>query len=380
MVWSRQVAFANLLRALRGEPVARDDWAPVLQQAEWHGVTPLLSERAGDLDDALRQQLHASAQRIAQQDLLLTAELLRVLRGLRQARVEVLAYKGPALAMAAYGDLAKRDFSDLDLLIRPAGLAAGQAVLDKLEFEPWPQFAGLTAEQQRVYLATGYHYQYRRRDGSVPLELHWNIAPHSFGIDLRIDDVFRRSTAIEIAGVQVPAPCASDHALLLCIHAAKHMWERLSLVADVAALIAQGGVDLEQLLATASELHARRMVLLGLQLAHEVFSTPLPAGIVAAIAHDACVKTLAARVVQQFPECRGAEEDRWAAHRFYFDVRERAADKLRCLYRLAFEPSLNDARLLGDSALGTRAGGWLRPLRLAANAMRQSATALRRRS
>jgi hypothetical protein len=54
----------------------------------------------------------------AQRSLRLTRELARIMACLENHSVDAIPYKGPALAQAIYGDVAMRQFSDLDILIR----------------------------------------------------------------------------------------------------------------------------------------------------------------------------------------------------------------------------------------------------------------------
>ena len=56
--------------------------------------------------------------------LFLSRELIRIVDHLSALGIEVMSYKGLALAEVAYGDIALRQSGDIDLLIHPAGLAA----------------------------------------------------------------------------------------------------------------------------------------------------------------------------------------------------------------------------------------------------------------
>jgi hypothetical protein len=374
-----------LIRLLRGEcsDLSEDRWREFRKMAEWHGVMPLVCQRALEstrTPETICAELRATSKAMAQRNLLLTAELLRILDAFHSAGVPALAYKGPALAVAAYGDIAKRDFGDLDLLLRPEDIGPARRALERAGFVPFPEFAGLTAEQERAYLRSGYHFQYGRPDGAAPVELHWNIAPHVFGIAAPMETLFRRAVSAQVGGRAVPAPSDEDHLLLLCIHGAKHAWDKLRLIADVAQLVAKPAMDVEYILRSVVDLHVYRMALLGLKLAESVFGATLLDSAASGIQKDGVAAKLSKRVITNLPRCRSAEQDRVRAHRFYFDVRERPQDKLRYLYRLAFEPSLNDARLLGDSPIAARAGGWLRPLRVAGTAMRHSVSGVFRRS
>src|SRR5260370_38643204 len=59
----------------------------------------------------------------------LTAELFRLLDLFAREGIQVLPFKGPTLAMAAYGNLALRQFTDLDLLIRKEDVLRARGIL-----------------------------------------------------------------------------------------------------------------------------------------------------------------------------------------------------------------------------------------------------------
>ncbi len=52
--------------------------------------------------------------------MMMTAELKAVMGWLEAGDVPAIAYKGPTLAAWAYGDIALREFCDLDILVRPS--------------------------------------------------------------------------------------------------------------------------------------------------------------------------------------------------------------------------------------------------------------------
>jgi hypothetical protein len=61
----------------------------------------------------LRNYFHANAQR----NLFLTQELLKLLTLFKTNGISAIPYKGPVLAVAVYGNLALRQFGDLDILV-----------------------------------------------------------------------------------------------------------------------------------------------------------------------------------------------------------------------------------------------------------------------
>jgi len=117
---------------------ARLDWAEVVRQAEWHGTTALLAtnicEQGFDVPPDAVKQLKEICRTSAQQSLVLSWELLRVLQALKTAEVKAVPYKGPALAQAVYGDPALRRTGDLDLLVSRESLAPAKKVLRELGY------------------------------------------------------------------------------------------------------------------------------------------------------------------------------------------------------------------------------------------------------
>src|SRR5205823_6122929 len=114
----------------RGDPpehsrFSRTVWIPndCFKLGQQHGLVPLLYRKlsratAGppsSLLESIRRQDEINAHRT----LWLTRELLHIHKALTASGLEVLPYKGPILAQCLYGNLGIRQFSDLDLLVRP---------------------------------------------------------------------------------------------------------------------------------------------------------------------------------------------------------------------------------------------------------------------
>ncbi len=111
---------AEQLRALLHKDL---DWAVLRRIAHQHGVVPLVYWRLSNtcpeavptaVLDRLRGDIHANSLR----NLSLTRELLRLLNLFEAQGIFAIPYKGPALAAFAYGNLALRQFADLDILVR----------------------------------------------------------------------------------------------------------------------------------------------------------------------------------------------------------------------------------------------------------------------
>jgi len=99
------------------------DWDYLCLLARRHSVVPLLylqlSRHASDLVPAAHlATLKRQYQENSARNTILTAELCRLVELFRASGIEAIPYKGPALAVVAYGNLTLRRFVDLDVIVR----------------------------------------------------------------------------------------------------------------------------------------------------------------------------------------------------------------------------------------------------------------------
>src|SRR6476620_4386150 len=110
----------NRVRSLAANSL---DWDYMFVFARRHGVLQLLyfqlQQCAADLIPPEQlQRLQKYFQENSARNVLLTAELRRLIELLESANIEAVPYKGPVLALFAYGNVALRRFVDLDVLAR----------------------------------------------------------------------------------------------------------------------------------------------------------------------------------------------------------------------------------------------------------------------
>lgn len=123
------------------------DWTQLVRIAGANGLGPLLARRLAALTAAdptraaasiptdATDRLSAWTRESAFRGLRLSASLVDLHARLTAAGVRVLPYKGPTLAVRAFGDVALREFSDLDLLVDRADLPAAVDCLTSLGYE-----------------------------------------------------------------------------------------------------------------------------------------------------------------------------------------------------------------------------------------------------
>jgi hypothetical protein len=292
----------------------------VLSLAEEHHVLPLLYWNAAALDhevpEPVMHTLAGAFRANAEWNLRLTGELLRVVAAARAAGLRLIAWKGPGLALAAYGHLGLRTFSDLDLLVEPRDLdAATHALLELgLQLED-------TQPDLRVRTFSGV---------DAPLvELHWAPLPWWFASDLGVSSLHWADVAI--GDGLVPHLSPTDLLVTLCAHGIKHRWHRLQWIADVAGLIRRHDLDWRRAADVAQRTGTYRALQTGLALVRGVLGTELSADAAHLADGDASTGAYARQLADQlFNESwppRGTGQVRYRT--MQWQLKERWRDRLR---------------------------------------------------
>lgn len=269
------------------------DWDAVFRVARIHAVTPLLHEALTPdvpTPDAARARLEDLAQANRVRNLALAGELARVLDRFHRDGLTAVPYKGPVLAAQAYGDVALREFVDLDILLRPADIDRARVLLQADRYrEPQP----ITDRQWRHVRANGHDLKLLQDDRHV-VELQWAVIDRAEGARPDLEPMLDRAVTTDVGGRPMPTLAPEDLLLTLCVHGSVHLWERLSWACDVAELL-RATPDLDAALVgrRAAEVGARRVLLLGVEMAARITGHAPQARLREAAADDVAVQRLA---------------------------------------------------------------------------------------
>ena len=272
------------------------NWSELLQLAEYHGFICLLAERAKTVDassipPASQVSLQERQRTFTVSSLHLIAELFRVLKAFAESRIDVLLTKGPALSVRCYGHPNMRQYGDIDLIVRERDIRRLTQTMVNLGYQPRIPLTAIHAQK-----GTG-EYAFRKAGTDALVEFHTERTLRHHPSRLPIETVFARSTSITIDGRDVPVLSLEDELVLICVHGAKHFWERLMWIADVAALMwSLNPPDWNRAMAAAREVHAERIVRLGLRLASDLLGAKLSPQIESSVRADRTVAKLAAQI------------------------------------------------------------------------------------
>ena len=291
---------AGVAARLRDIAAINIDWEYLFLLARRHSIVPLvylqLDRHASDLVpvDHLNRLKKHYFENVAR-NTVLTAELCRLITRFAAAGVDAIPYKGPVLAVFAYGNVALRRFVDLDVIVKKSEvLKARQILLDDGYTSP----KSLSLNQQELLLRTQHNMQFSRDNHRLIVELHWEVAPHLFAASIDSDQMWDDLVSEDLNGTEVKTLSAADLLFSLCVHGSRHLWERLGWICDIAELLARHSFDWPTLLKRASRADSERMFLLGLYLAERLLEAPLPAEVKQRCDSDPRLASLADNVVK----------------------------------------------------------------------------------
>lgn len=319
-----------------------------------HGVAAQVAAALGSLSSASAalnpalQTVRALHRTQSIRTLALTAELPRVLELLRRAQVETLVVKGPVLALRAYGDPAARQFGDIDLLVRHCEIqSAAKAMVAGGYESKVPEGAIGSGRIPGQYLFRG--------PNNTVFELHTQRTLRYFPRPLPIEELLQRKVILSLDGRSVPALSVEDEFVLISVHGAKHFWERLMWISDVAAMIHRHpGLHWARISTLAAQVGAERMVRVAALLAERLLRVPVPLALLEA---DAACLPVAKKIETWLP---------YAGH-------ESPPLAQRALFRLRMRGELlAGARYLTRLSLSTTEEDWAQNPDLPAGSLRQT--------
>src|SRR5438270_2772207 len=223
------------IRCLLQQPI---QWDMLLPLAEQHGVQCLLHETLSRVSADVPESAMRSLQQIYQvnlhKSLFLARELIRIVDHLRSAGVEVLPYKGPALAETYYGDIALRPAGDIDLLIQEADVSRIREAVKQLGYIPHWSYS---PSQERAFVKSGYECAFDGPAGANLLEVQWDLQPKFYAVDFDMKGLFGRAVTTSVAGYSIKTPSPEDQLVILALHASKHVWSRLIWLCDLSRVM-----------------------------------------------------------------------------------------------------------------------------------------------
>jgi hypothetical protein len=317
------------------------DWSSLLAFAEDHGVLGLTSARLANSDENVlsaenRERLRAWRRAHTLFTMNLCAEMFRLFDSFAAAGIEALVTKGPVLSARCYRDPGLRQYGDLDLVVRDRDILHSTELMMNLGYEPSVPAAAIRAKK------IPGEYVFRQSRRKLLVEFHTELTFRYHPRPLPVEKLFNRQVRVRIDAHEIPALSPEDELLLICIHGAKHLWEKLGYIADVAAFVSEQELDWERVMSAAEEVGGERMLYVGLRLAGNLLGAALPESVAALSRSDATVGRLASQITRWLPAAGSAPLGIIERAMFRMRMRGGIFSGPAYLLRLSFSPTEED--------------------------------------
>jgi len=259
------------------------NYQSLITAATQHGILPLVYKTIKNLHtnhqlpitnheilSAFKQQYLL----IARRNMLMSAELIRIIQLLEKNSIEALAFKGPTLSQMAYGDITLRQYVDLDILVDENHIFRAGELIASNSYIPDSDINFLKNDK---LLDVSSDLGFRNTRNNTYIELHWKLFRKKFSKTMDKLNIRSNTTTIEIQGKKIKTLQLDLVLVYLCSHGSKHMWERIEWITDIDRLICNvKSIDWEAVWEYAQKMHSINTLLLGLSLSQELFGTNLP--------------------------------------------------------------------------------------------------------
>jgi hypothetical protein len=319
------------------------DWSEFLRVAKNHGILALaarnLLECGRELPPEVERLLRIAYEENLKRSLWFTAELVRIVQHLESKQLQVVPFKGPVLAETVYRDRGLRSYSDLDFLVSSGDVEQAKLALGEIGYRP---STDLTPAVERFWLRKGNERAFDGSAGRNLVELQWALLPDFNAVDLRVKDLIIRASRVLVGGCEMSTLSPEDLLLVLCLHAAKHLWSRLIWLTDIAEALRTQTVDYALMFSRTRALGIAHIVGVSLWLAKNVLRAQLPQAAEGMMAAESGIPELGREFAERL--ARGATYDFESTgyFRLMLKLRERRRDRWRYMWRLFWTPGVGD--------------------------------------
>jgi len=212
--------------------------------------------------------------RIVQQNMLMTSELVKIITLLDDNNIEAVPFKGPLLSHTAYGNITLRQYADLDILVDEDLLDQAVALLYQHDYLYDEK------EYQHIINNKSIFHDISLTKSSVSFELHWRLFSDEFTIDL--NSINLKENLIEVSMANYKFKSFKNEMLIIYLvtHGAKHNWERVEWLLDIAKIIQNHSINWQELSQLMKRTKTEKILLSTLYLCHTILALQLPPEII----------------------------------------------------------------------------------------------------
>lgn len=260
-----------------------DDWNTFIKQANAHGVLPLVYSTLKKhstlipIDAIKTMKFHCTE--IAKQNMLMTSELIKIMKLLEDNNIKAISLKGPALSQMVFGDIVSRQYVDLDILIDEINLYDAAKLLT---FHNYKSDSPISLLKNRMYLKVDNDFSFFTPN-NVHIELHWKLFREKIGLNRSFNEYFEDHISVDINNNSIKTLSTEMLLVYLCLHGSKHAWERIEWINDINMLISNNKIDWIRVINIAGIMESKISLFLGLNISNILYNTEMPKNILVII-------------------------------------------------------------------------------------------------
>jgi hypothetical protein len=341
----------------------------VMELAAQHGVRPNLLQALSRLSwDQVPARMREGLERFQHGHLLralsVSNELIGLAAGFSDCGIDFAAFKGPVLAMQLYGDVALREYADIDIIVPPAQMDRAERVLFARGYR------NTQGDQafRRAFLRHQRQYAFVRDDVDAAVDLHWDFSAELLPFPVHAAEIWSALKPVVIGGVDIPSLAGADLVLLLAGHGTKEAWRSVGWVCDFATLVERlPDLDWSSLHARARRNGSGCSILLAAAMARELLDQPAAPFLAAALDRNPGILDLARELAGRLRSAFPADIER--ANLEDLMLCDRLGDRILASTKIAMTPTPGDYHALPLPAALWPTYRLTRPVRLAAGAV-----------
>ena len=319
----------------------------IINLATSHGILPLVYKAIKEsLEEASASNIHMLStlklhyMSIVQSNMSMSSELIKLLHTLKKEHIEVIAFKGPTLAQVAYGDITLRQYGDIDILIKNKDR---RKVIDRMTERGYIPEIALNPKTEKTFFSHVNVIAFYHPVSYIRIEIHWELLSKNYAISWEEADLWQTQTSIEMNKHHISILSTEQLLLYLCVHSAKHLYERIEWICDIDRLTrANPNMDWETVSSEAAKLGVSRIVHLSLALCETLFELKLPQIIKEESQKDKVMQKLKNTIIKQNFGHTSPFKKSYHYFILMWKMRNKLSDKLSFVFLGIFTPTIDD--------------------------------------
>ena len=277
------------------------NWDDFLSLGFSNRVIPLIErslESQVGIPDTIASTLKKACRMISARNLLLIAELKRLLILLYQNNFSSIPFKGPLLGIY-YNNPGLRMWTDLDIIIKKEELLKIEAFLNSEGYQRLKRPGNGSPNQ-----LPGHHHavSFYKESINISIDLHWRLTDSVEYVNLSMERIWEIKTRQWFFDLQIEALNMESVVISTCIHhGVRNSWNELKSIVDLAVIFQNSNnVNWTQILGCLDDLGIKRALLTGASLVDQLLDVNIPSPIDELILKDPSVKKSAFRILHEF--------------------------------------------------------------------------------